>query len=293
MATENLATCPICNSRKIELHNTIVDYTVTKEKFTITKCKNCSFLFTNPRPNKDSLGAYYKSEDYISHTNKSNNPINIVYKLARTQTLKWKYNLVDKFNPKNLLDYGCGTGHFLNHCHKNNLDIRGFEPDEAARNIANEILNGRIFASPNEITNQFDVITLWHVLEHISDLNEVIAWLKKQLTKKGRLIIALPNPDSYDASLFKEHWAAYDVPRHLYHFTKKTLEQLANKHSFCVESIHPMKLDSYYVSLLSNQHKFNRSKPLNSIITGFKSNTYAKKDMNYSSLIYVLKHNDE
>jgi 2-polyprenyl-3-methyl-5-hydroxy-6-metoxy-1,4-benzoquinol methylase len=292
MALEKLTVCPICNFDDFELHKTVKDYTVSQEKFNIERCNNCSFLFTNPRPDIDSLAAYYKSDDYVSHTNKSNNPVNLIYKLARTQTLKWKFDLVTKTNPKSLLDYGCGTGHFLNYCKKKKLDINGFEPDGDARNMAKESLGNKVFTSTNEINKNFDVITLWHVLEHIPDLNQVISELKKYLSKEGRLIIAVPNPESYDATNFQEYWAAYDVPRHLYHFTKDTLSKLVVKHSFCVESIHPMKLDSYYVSILSNQQKFNKIKPLNSFLTGLKSNVYAKKSMNYSSLIYVLKHNN-
>ncbi len=293
MALENLTNCPVCNSGKTTLHKTVKDYTVSQQKFNIVTCSSCSFLYTNPRPMAESLGAYYKSDDYISHTNKSNSPINLIYKLARIQTLKWKYNLVQKTNPKTLLDYGCGTGHFLNYCQNKGLKINGFEPDKEARQIARQGLENAIFSSTKNIENSFDAITLWHVLEHIPNLNEVISWLKNHLAKQGRLIIAVPNPQSLDAQIFKEHWAAYDVPRHLYHFTKNTLTNLVNRHSFSVESIHPMKLDSFYVSLLSNNHKHNRSKPLNSFLNGLKSNSYARKSMNYSSLIYVLKHTHE
>ncbi|MCF6360629.1 MAG: methyltransferase domain-containing protein [Cyclobacteriaceae bacterium] len=292
MALEKLTHCPVCNSDKSELHKTVKDYTVSQEEFDIIACSNCSFLYTNPRPNVDSLGAYYKSDDYISHTNKSNNPTNLIYKLARTQTLKWKYNLVAKSKPKSVLDYGCGTGHFLNHCRQKGLDVNGFEPDQNARTIAINEVGDVISSSTSDIEKKFDVITLWHVLEHIPNLNEVMDWLKEHLAKNGRLIIAVPNPESYDAQLFKEHWAAYDVPRHLYHFTKNTLTDLANRHSFSLESIHPMKLDSFYVSLLSNKYKSKSTKPINSFLNGLKSNSYANKSMNYSSLIYVLTHNN-
>ncbi len=292
MALEKLTACPVCNSGDNELHTTVKDYTVSQEEFNIVRCTNCSFLFTNPRPTPETLGSYYKSEDYISHTNKSNSPINLLYKLARTQTLKWKYNLVNKTKPKSLLDYGCGTGHFLQYCKKNGIEVNGFEPDDGARKIAKDELGNKIFSSRDKINESFYTITLWHVLEHIPDLNEALIWLKKHLTKNGQLIIAVPNPESYDATLFKEYWAAYDVPRHLYHFTKKTFTELATKHSFCVESIHPMKLDSFYVSILSNQQKHKAIKPLKSFLNGLKSNTYASKTMNYSSLIYVLTHTD-
>jgi 2-polyprenyl-3-methyl-5-hydroxy-6-metoxy-1,4-benzoquinol methylase len=216
-----------------------------------------------------------------------------MYKLARTQTLKWKYNLVSKTQPKSILDYGCGTGHFLNYCKKKGLNISGVEPNSEARTIATKQLDTAIFALPTLIKKKFNVITLWHVLEHVPDLNQVVDWLKNHLAENGRLIIAVPNPESYDAKLYKEYWAAYDVPRHLSHFSKNTLGNLANRHNFSIESIHPMKLDSFYVSLLSNKHKFAASKPINSFITGLKSNSYARKSMNYSSLIYVLTHQND
>lgn len=291
-ALEKLRACPLCNATETTLYKTVKDYTVSQELFEIVACKNCTFLYTNPRPSPEVLGQYYKSENYISHTNKSNSPINLIYKLARTQTLKWKYNLVNKIKPKTLLDYGCGTGHFLQYCKNKGLAINGFEPDSDAKAIAIKELDMPIFSSKEEIDKSFDTITLWHVLEHIPDLNEVMQWLKSHLNKKGKLIIAVPNPESFDAKLFDKHWAAYDVPRHLYHFTKKTLTELAIKHSFCVESIHPMKLDAFYVSLLSNQQKHNSIKPIRSFLNGLKSNSYASKNTNYSSLIYVLTHDD-
>jgi len=290
MSLEKITTCPICNTSSFSLFKKVKDYTVSKEFFNIVNCNQCGLLFTNPRPDSKSLGSYYKSENYISHTNKSNNPINSIYKLARTQTLKWKYKLINKTQPISLLDYGCGTGHFLNYCHKKKLNVKGFEPDENARTIAKNELGDLVYSTPNDINETFDVITLWHVLEHIADLNEVLIWLKNHLNKNGRLIIALPNPASYDAKLFKEEWAAFDVPKHLYHFTKEIVANLANKHNFCVESIHPMKLDSYYVSLLSNKNKYNKIRPIKSFLNGLLSNIYAKKEMNYSSLIYVLTH---
>lgn len=287
MELEHIKECPVCNNTNFQPYLTVKDYTVSKNLFNIVKCKQCDFLFTNPRPFAKDIDQYYQSENYISHTNKSNNPINLAYKLARTQTLKWKYNLVQKYLPTTLLDYGCGTGHFLKYCAVKGITTMGFEPDNKARKIAQ---NAGIttYETLDVIKNKFDIITLWHVLEHVSDVNHVMQWLYNHLNKNGTLIIAVPNPASYDAKKFKQYWAAYDVPRHLYHFTKKTLEKLAHRHDFSVENIHPMKLDAYYISLLSNQHKSKRSKPFNSFITGLISNSYAKNTTNYSSLIYVL-----
>ena len=268
----------------------VKDFTVSGEYFKLDKCDQCGLVFTNPRPLSSELGKYYQSADYVSHTNKGNNPINIIYKIARTQTLRWKYNLIKKFDPTSLLDYGCGTGHFLSYCNNKGLDVYGFEPDDKARDIARQQVGKTVESDIQLLNHTYEVITLWHVLEHVSQLSNVMQWLKEKLSGSGRLVIALPNHESYDAKLFKEHWAALDVPRHLYHFSKDSFKELTNKYGFCIESIHPMKLDSYYVSLLSNRYKFNRLKPFKSFITGLKSNTYAKKEMNYSSLIYVLKH---
>jgi len=290
---ETLNACPSCESNKVHYLTEVKDYSVSQEMFQLNQCEACGLVFTNPRPVPSELGKYYQSEDYVSHTNKGNNPVNLVYKLARTQTLKWKYNLLKKFQPKTILDYGCGTGHFLSHCKHKGLEVYGYEPDEQARDLARRQVSETIYSETSLLENTFDVITLWHVLEHVSYLSDVMGLLKSKLAKEGRLLLALPNLESYDAAYFKEAWAAYDLPRHLYHFSKASLENLANKHGFCVESVHPMKLDSFYVSLLSNKHKFGRIKPLKSFITGLKSNTYAKKEINYSSLIYVLKHEAE
>lgn len=287
---EKLIFCPICESDNIQHFSRIKDFSVSGETFQVDQCDSCRLLFTNPRPLPSELWKYYKSENYVSHTNKGNNTVNFLYKLARTQTLRWKYNLVRKFTPVSLLDYGCGTGHFLSYCKTKGLEVYGFEPDNQARDIAGNKVGETIYADISLIDKSFDVVTLWHVLEHVSLLSDTMLWLKQKLNKNGRVIIAVPNYESYDAGIFKEFWAAYDVPRHLYHFSKASLTTLANKYGFCVESIHPMKLDSFYVSLLSNRYKGKGANPLHSFITGLKSNTYGKKEVNYSSLIYVLKH---
>ncbi|MCB0494593.1 MAG: class I SAM-dependent methyltransferase [Cyclobacteriaceae bacterium] len=287
---ETLTACPSCGSRALEHHIEVKDYSVSGEVFTIVKCTACGLLLTNPRPQPSELGQYYQSEDYVSHTNNGNNPVNLIYKLARTQTLRWKYNLIKKFNPLTILDFGCGTGHFLSYCKEKGLTVFGYEPDGNARSIAIKNVGESIVSQTEELNETYDVITMWHVLEHVSELAEVMKWLKKKLHPNGRLVIALPNHESLDAKMFNEYWAAYDVPRHLYHFSKDSLKALAIKYGFCLESMHPMKLDSFYVSLLSNKYRSGSIKPFNSFINGFKSNTYAKNRMNYSSVIYVLKH---
>jgi 2-polyprenyl-3-methyl-5-hydroxy-6-metoxy-1,4-benzoquinol methylase len=224
---EKINNCPICKNNLFEHHIECKDYMISEETFNITKCTNCSFLFTNPRPTPKDLGAYYESEEYISHSNKSSNLTNTLYKIARRFTLTNKLKIINKLtDTKTILDYGCGTGYFLSTCKQNGWAINGFEPNIAAREQANVNANTTILSEIEDLKKikKVSLITLWHVLEHIPDLNKIFSILKSTLSANGKIIIAVPNHESYDANHYKEHWAAYDVPRHLYHFSKHTMK---------------------------------------------------------------------
>lgn len=291
---EKVEKCPLCNNKNYENHIICKDYTVSHESFAITKCTHCYFLFTNPRPEKNVIQDYYESQDYISHSDTANSPINILYKLVRQFTLKSKLNLLNGLSPtKTLLDYGCGTGDLLALAKSKRWTVSGVEPNIGARTIAKNKIGENVYSKIGTIEEKqsFSVITLWHVLEHVHDLNKTMAQLKSYLDKKGTLIIALPNHKSLDQEIYREHWAAYDVPRHLYHFNQLTFNTLAQKHSFKVSDIIPMKFDAYYVSLLSEKNKTGKQNYVRSFINGSKSNHWASKNNNnYSSLIYVLKN---
>lgn len=268
------------------------DYSVSQESFAIVKCRQCDFLFTNPRPDQDNLYKYYQSENYISHTNKSNNPVNYVYKIARHFAINQKLRLLAKYHKTgNLLDYGCGTGEFIKKGKEKGWDVTGYEPTAGAYEGMDDSIKPYIFKSLDTTAykKHFHVITLWHVLEHISDLEATMKQLKKMLRPDGILIIAVPNNESYDADHYKEFWAAYDLPRHLYHFSKKTMKQLITSHKLKLKTIYPMPLDAYYVSLLSEKYKTGASNFLKAFSIGLKSNQEAKRNAkNYSSLIYVV-----
>ncbi len=290
---EKVEQCPICNGQDFKNFIICEDHTVSHESFVITQCANCDFLITNPRPSSNQIGKYYHSEDYISHTNKSNSLINIIYKIARNFTLRGKLKLINKLNTeKSILDYGCGTGFFLDYCKKNNWKVTGIEPDENARKLATDNVGENIYPTLNtkEHPKKYDIITLWHVLEHVHNLTELLDDLKSILKKDGYLIIAVPNSASLDANIYKENWAAYDVPRHLYHFNQLTFNELIKYQGYKLVDTHPMKLDAYYVSMLSEKQQNAKNNHLKAIINGWKSNAWASKnDNNYSSLIYVLK----
>ena len=289
---EKVEVCPICKGTEFANEIICTDHTVSKESFAIVSCKSCNLWITSPRPTATKIGKYYQSDAYISHTNKANNPINVLYKIVRSITLKQKTNLLKKYKPKGkVLDYGCGTGDFLLACKKSGFSISGIEPDESARKQAAEKNKIRINANikEHEKSDKVDIITLWHVLEHVPDPNDIIKKLKKRLNKDGILIIAVPNRESLDAKLYNEYWAAYDVPRHLFHFNKLNIKKLARNRNLKVKEIVPQNFDAFYVSMLSEKYSKGGSGLVNGLINGLKSNQWAKKnDKNYSSLIYIL-----
>jgi 2-polyprenyl-3-methyl-5-hydroxy-6-metoxy-1,4-benzoquinol methylase len=294
---ETLDNCPICQNKQFSPFLVCKDYTVSKADFQIVKCKNCQFVFTNPRPSEQESGQYYQSENYISHSNTKKGLINQMYQIVRQRALKGKLKLVNQLinnqlSNKQILDYGCGTGAFLEVCKAAGWKVEGIEPDEKARvqaigNTGQEIRTD-VF---NEYFDnaRFDVITLWHVLEHVHRLDETLIRLKSLLKDTGVLLIAVPNCASKDAQNFQQHWAAYDVPRHLYHFSPDTMEKLLQKHQLKLLKYLPMYYDAFYISMLSQKYKNGKVNYPLAFWQGWQSNRWAKKNLNnYSSVIYLI-----
>ncbi len=248
-------------------------------------------VYTNPRPSKQNLQQYYESSNYISHAEKSQNLTDRIYYLARYFMLRQKLRWIKKIlNSKGrVLDYGCGTGSFISLLLKRKWDAWGIEPNAQARNTANHHASKHIFDSLEHLPqNQFNVITLWHVLEHVFDLESVMNELLKRLTSSGYIVIAVPNCSSYDAKYYKEQWAAYDVPRHLFHFTPETMKLLVKKYKLHLTKIIPLKLDAFYISIQSE--KYRNGSFFKGLYHGAKSNILAHKNPStYSSLVYVLR----
>ena len=288
---EHLNHCPLCKSGHFTLYKELKDFSVSQENFSIVSCNTCGFKFTNPRPTENNLGKYYESEDYISHTNEGNNLVNNLYKIARIYTIQEKSKLIQKWGKKgHLLDIGCGTGEFIDYNKKLNWTVSGVEVNEKARAQAEELIGHSLYSSLEAVPadRQFQAITLWHVLEHIAQLEESCQKIKSLLAPKGVLMVAVPNCGSYDATYYDQYWAAYDVPRHLYHFTQQSMEQWWKKFDMRVQAVIPMKLDAYYVSMLSEKHKTGKPNMLKASWVGLRSNIKARKSNNYSSLIYII-----
>lgn len=285
-----IETCVVCGKKEFKPFLQLKDHMITKEEFTIVSCTNCGFHFTNPIPEKDKIGAYYKSEEYISHSSSNKGLINYLYNVVRKRTLKQKVSWVkNAVHGNRLLDIGSGTGHFLKTAKESGFDGYGIEPDEDARNFAhkeNHVRSCEQSELYNLENNSVDVITMWHVLEHVYDLRKDIQRMHEILSAGGKLFVAVPNMNSYDARYYKEYWAAYDVPRHLYHFQQQDIARLFMDLGFELEKVIPMKYDSYYVSMLSEKYKKRIS--LFGGIIGWISNRKAKK-YGYSSQVYVLQ----
>jgi SAM-dependent methyltransferase len=295
---ETLNTCPFCNHSSHTPYLTCKDHTVSNEYFIVNQCVKCGLLFTSPRPDNTEIGTYYQSKEYVSHTNKSKGMVGLLYPLVRRFAVDQKVRLVKKLIGKNdtVVDIGAGNGYFVKALQNAGFQSIGFEPSDDARKVAlNEF---KVDIKPlHEISQtkqeSIQCITLWHVLEHIHDLNETLSLIYRLLKQQGVLIIAVPNPNSWDAKHYGSNWAAYDVPRHLYHFKPETLIQIIEQLGLKLILKKPMLFDAAYVSILSEKYKAKNPRWLqflNGVFNGLKSNVHAYHHHgNYSSLIYVFK----
>jgi 2-polyprenyl-3-methyl-5-hydroxy-6-metoxy-1,4-benzoquinol methylase len=271
---------------------TVTDYSVSKEVFDLYQDEELDMLITHPKPGLDVLGRYYESADYISHTDSKRSLFEKVYHFIKGIALKNKLNLINSLQPNKgkILDIGAGTGEFLSVAQQNGWNTTGVEPSEKAKQIAINKGVSFVEALAQLEDHTFDVITMWHVLEHVPDLNHQIKELKRLLKPSGYLIVAVPNFNSFDAQHYGKFWAAYDVPIHFWHFSKTAIQKLFQKEQMELVKILPMKFDSFYVSLLSEKYKSGRMNYVKAFFIGLWSNIKAKSDMEYSSHIYVLKN---
>lgn len=283
--------CKVCGSNQCTEKLTCIDHTVSKEKFTIVECNSCRLWQTFPLPDEENIQRYYLSQDYISHSDKKDTFFDKLYHLVRKYTIVQKTNLVKKYVPRGtILDFGCGTGYFLENCKKENFNVLGLEVNDTARGIS-ESKGIKVFQNINELSdfnNKVDIITLWHVFEHLYNPKFYLKYFYDLLKDNGFLLLALPNRNSYDAKYYKELWAGYDVPRHVFHFTSQDINNIT-KEQFNVLGIYPMYFDSFYVSILSEKYKQSKIAFINGLYRGLLSNLKAINTGQYSSLIYVLQ----
>lgn len=287
--------CPVCDSDKVVFFLKAEDHLVSHEQFSLWKCADCSFVFTQDFPREEEIGKYYQSQEYVSHSDSRKGLINSIYHFGRSLMLRVKFRMVASTTQSNrLMDYGCGTGYFPAFMKDKGFDVTGVEVDEKAREFARNQFGINV-VSPQDflagkIEGSFDVITMWHVLEHVEKLDQVMLRLKAYLSGDGVLVIALPNCSSLDARFYKENWAAYDVPRHLWHFTPSAFEKLALKHGMKITGMKRLVLDPFYNSMLSEKQKGNKFYFFAGIIIGKLA--YLESLINKrrsSSVVYLLR----
>ena len=271
---------------------TVKDHSVSKEIFDLYHDEELDMLITSPQPELQNLGKYYESEDYISHTDNKRSLFEKAYHFVKNIALQNKLNLINSEQSQKgkLLDIGAGTGDFLLTAKNNGWETIGVEPSERAKNIAKQKGISFVEEISTLENHSLDVITMWHVLEHVPDLEHQIQELKRLLKPTGTLIVAVPNFKSFDASHYETFWAAYDVPIHFWHFSKKSIQLLFERVDMKLEKVLPMKFDSFYVSLLSEKYKTGKMNYIRAFFVGLKSNWKAKSSKEYSSHIYVLKN---
>ncbi|MGR3809360.1 class I SAM-dependent methyltransferase [Jiulongibacter sp. NS-SX5] len=291
----NNTTCPLCSGTQFSEPIAVIDSSISKETFHLITCKACQFTLTQDPPTPESIGPYYQSEDYVSHSDSKKGLINSIYHQVRDFMLYRKADLVKQRSKGNqMLDIGSGTGYFLNTMQKEGFEVKGVEINDEARKLSQEKFGLKVH-EPSEFLSdrfekQFDVISLWHVLEHLYDLNGYMKAIDRSLKNSGTLIIAVPNKDSFDGKYYEANWAGLDVPRHLWHFTPASMQTFAGKYGWKIVSKKILPFDSFYVSLLSEKYQKSPFATIKGFLVGTVSLISAVLNVkNSSSVIYVLE----
>ncbi|HBN45299.1 MAG: methyltransferase [Candidatus Marinimicrobia bacterium] len=287
--------CPLCKN-ELTIVFTTKDFLVSGESFDIVECSDCGLRLTSPFPNKDNIGSYYESEEYISHAEETKGLFDFIYNMVRAYMLGRKGKIIERSSRKRsgtILDIGCGAGHFLDKMKIDGWRVKGVDVSSKAREIVKQQFDIEVI-SPDDWLNsdeKYDVVTCWHSLEHVHDPLEYLQKFKQQLNENGILVVALPNYDSPDAHKYGADWAAYDTPRHLYHFTPPSISKIMTQNGFSVQGCHRINFDPFYVSILSAKHK--GSSHFSGIVNGLASwfiSVFQKEKC--SSLIYIMKVNE-
>lgn len=288
--------CKLCGSSKISGLFICKDHFVSGEEFPVFKCHDCGFTFSNNYPDEEVIGEYYKSDNYISHSDTHIGLVNKLYHHARAIMLSRKYRIVGKYSRLKrgtLLDIGCGTGYFAKYMISKGWDVTGIEKDNQARLYAESVNKVKVFDN-QELNNlepsSYDCISLWHVLEHFHDPDSLLEIIVKSLKDNGIIVIALPNNNSFDASHYKAFWAAWDVPRHLWHFTSATITKYLQPFGLEIIAVKRLPFDAFYVSILSEKYKNGRPGLLKGLLVGTASWIRSLFDIkSTSSLVYIVR----
>ena len=289
--------CPVCGHSSLKHYLDVTDWLVSKERFELKQCEQCHFVFTANAPSEKEIGPYYNSEEYVEHSDTTNGLIYSIYHVARRVMLNFKYRKIKRLNTgKKLLDIGSGSGYFMNHMKKNGYDVTGVEISEKATALCEKTFGIKAH-SPSEFIEEkldtnYDIISLWHVFEHVYSYDTYFDLFSKSLNDKGYLIMALPNCDSPDAKIYKSYWSAYDTPRHIWHFTPKTIEKFAKKRGFNIIKKHRLPLDPFFNAMVSDSYRDRFTFLPITLLKGLYSYLVSLLNIEKSSsIIYIFKKN--
>lgn len=286
-------TCPICTSSQSKFYLESYHWRGTHETFKIHECNDCGHLYTKDAPLENEIGKYYDSENYISHNDDDSSLFNRVYSGVKKYMLAKKYFWINRFVPRGtIVDYGAGTGAFVKYIQDRGREAIGFELAQQGRKTAKEVYDIDL-KEPHQFEaledNSISAVSMWHVLEHLYHPEKFIQTCSNKISNNGILIIAVPNPLSLDSKIYKEHWAAFDLPIHISHFKPEVIKKMVEKHAFKLIQTKSLPIDPFYISLISNQNKFGKMKPLLAAITGLRSNLHGIATKNFSSMVYVFR----
>jgi len=285
--------CPACGGSHLGSFLQTKDYFLSKESFSLDRCDQCGLILTNPFPAEQIIGRYYQSDDYFSHPGKKKSMLSSLYKTVRFFNIRRKFKIIEPWRGSGkVLDIGCGSGEFLAYCKENGMEVSGLEPNDEARDYASRLL-GKAVLRPDQLVSlpdkSFDVVSMWHVLEHVEDGRMQLKELHRVLKDDGVAVIALPNTASADCVYYREFWAGWDLPRHLYHFNRNAICQLASTQGFHLDKEHGLFWDAFYISMLSSRYQRKMFSFFAGLWQGLKSNVNAFGSKEYSSLVYVFK----
>jgi SAM-dependent methyltransferase len=245
--------CIVCGSGQRHPHLRAPNRFNVGEVFPLVQCSQCGFVYLSPRPSQESIGSHYEDEGYHPHQAEAAGVVDRIYRISRDWNLRYKRWMVESHHRKGaLLDFGCGTGEFLAEMRANGWQVTGVEPAAQARAVA-EGLGVRASADLEGCDGPYDVITLWHVLEHVHEAAGQFRRLCELLTPGGILVMALPNIGSVDSRAYGANWVALDAPRHLFHFRPQDVRRFAVARGLTPAGGGVLPLDTPYNVLLSEQ----------------------------------------
>lgn len=263
----------------------ITDYFLSKEKFFVQKTSTPGVLETSPKPK--SIKKYYASSKYLSH-NKEKTLFAWVYFFFKKISIASKVRTIKSFKKNfiSLLDYGAGDGFFVHSLRQKKIDAVGYDP--FFKYNEKGMYNDPNFFKKNNL-NKFDIITMWHSLEHTQSYSQALENAKSMLSDKGVLIVACPNYKSFDSEYYKRYWAGYDVPRHLWHFSPKGMRVVFSSLGFELLKTKGMFWDPFYVSMVSEKYKSSKLWFIKGFFVGLASCLASIFNKNPSSVVYVAK----